>query len=472
MMKLNPVFRGPTTTLTFLCSSLFLNGTARAAGNSLEEEMFGSDSKSSAPATGGSAPASVPTSVNAPLESPKSTATGEPLTLGGRLELQSIWNKNSNQNIGDALFANSTTAELYLDSRPTNELRGFVKGSISNRGNAQTAPTLTLYETWIKWSGAGNVFTTLGRQKLKWGAATFWNPTDFFAVQPKDPFAAFDVRPGANLLKVHVPFEKSGNNLYALASFENSTKAHDPKLAARAEFNYGIGSFTGELTATAAGGRRQPRQWGLDLSTALGPIDLIVESAWTQKSNRDFYRRSLRDDGTTDIVTFSRDNQTIAQVVAGLRYDLKYSESDAANLSLEYFWNDFGSHDPLIEAVSFLRGQSQRLYLANRYLAANIFLAQPGSLNDSSVLISGLWNMADKSWLARTAWTEKLNNKSSLILALSRSGGLGEFTGGIPSSLAAQVRSSSQAGNVNSVLNQLEGFEQEWSLSATAGIEL
>jgi len=59
-----------------------------------------------------------------------------------------------------------------------------------------------------------------------------------------------------------------------------------------------------------------------------------------------------------------------------------------------------------------------------------------------------------------------------LILAVTRAGGLGEFRGGIPSSVAAEIRKSGRLGDLGTTLNTLEGLSQEWTLSATAGIDL
>lgn len=459
-----PVLEFPRKELCSLAfASLLLPAfPALAAENKLEDEMFG----------GGSAAASESGKAAEPAKSPDTTMTsrqtqGETLTLGGRLELQSVLSKGSNSSAGEARVLNSSGAELYLDSRPADNLRGYIKGSVTSRGNAQNQPAFSVNETWIKWNGT-NVYTTLGKQKLKWGAATFWNPSDFFAVEAKDPFALYDMRAGANLLKLHMPFEKSGNNFYLLANFDNSQTARDGKFAARAEFNYGLG----ELTATVAGGRDQPQQYAFDINTALGPIDLVVETALTRKSKREFFRRGTASDSSQQITSYKRDNQTIAQVVGGLRYDVKYSESDAANLSVEYFWNDFGSSNAFSEAVSFLRGQAQRLYLANRYVAANILLAQPGSLNDSTLLFSGLTNLTDRSWLVRGSWSERVSQKSTLNFALARSGGVGEFTGGIPSSLANEVIGSSDNSEFNKLIRQLEASATDWTVTMTAGIEL
>ncbi|MEN9810197.1 MAG: hypothetical protein RLZZ488_1764 [Pseudomonadota bacterium] len=459
-----PVLEHPRKELCSLAFAALLLPSlpSLAAENKLEDEMFG----------GGSAAASESGKTAEPVKSPDTTVTtrqtqGETLTLGGRLELQSVLSKGSNSSAAEARMLNSTGAELYLDSRPADNLRGYIKGSVTSRGNAQNQPAFSVNETWIKWNGT-SVYTTLGKQKLKWGAATFWNPSDFFAVEAKDPFALYDVRAGANLLKLHMPFEKSGNNFYLLANFDNAQAARDSKFAARAELNYGLG----ELTATVAGGRDQPQQYAFDVNTALGPVDLVVETALTRKSKRDFFRRSTSADGSQPIISYKRDNQTIAQVVGGLRYDIKYSESDSANLSVEYFWNDFGSSNALSEAVSFLRGQAQRLYLANRYVAANILLAQPASLNDSTVLVSGLTNLTDKSWLVRGSWSERVSQKSTLNIALARSGGAGEFTGGIPSSIANEVIRSSDNAEFNKLIRQFEASATDWTLTMTAGIEL
>lgn len=455
---------------------------AQAGTNNLEDELFGSDAKTQTglpqptrPPESGPATTSLPktnTTLGTVENGRRSGVTNEQLTLGGRLELQSSLLKQKSQSVGDSLFSQATTAELYLDSRPTDDLRGFIKGAITNTGGTQKTSGGVLYESWIKWGGHGSVFTTLGKQKLKWGSATFWNPTDFFAVTAKDPFADYDVRPGANLLKIHVPFEKSGHNFYVLANFDDSSRINGSKSAARAELNYGLGNFSGEVALTFAGGRNLPRQWGLDLNTALGPIDIIVESALTHKSQNDFFRVATSSNGTKTILTESRTNEVIGQVVAGLRYDVKYSESDSANVTVEYFWNDFGTSNPVIEAISLLRGQSQRLYLSNRYWAASVFLPQPGEWNDTSLLFSGLWNLADKSWLARASWNEKINVKSNVNFAIARFGGLGEFTGGIPTSISSQLKNPALDPAFSERLKVFEGVNQEWLFSVTAGIEI
>lgn len=450
----------------------FVQNIAHASSSTeLESELFGADTTEQAQDT--------LTSSSPSVASPKEPTLTNPLVLGGRLEIDTTVNKRQKQSLGDAGLVRSGTAELYLDSRPADGVRGFVKGAVNHssavdptRSNAGSV-NLSLYEMWIKWGGTSSLYTTFGRQKLKWGAASFWNPTDFLAVETKDPLATFDIRPGAELLKIHLPLEKQGHNLYAVVDLNNAQSASSPRGAVRAEFNFGFDDITGELTTTVAGAKDKPIQFGLDLNTGLGPIDLIAEAAFTRKSEATFYQ--LENDATGNKVfkTQDRSQDTITQVVTGIRYDLKYSESDSANLSLEYFWNDAGYSDIALEAYSFIQGQSRRLYLANRYLAGSLFLAQPGPLNDSNIIFSALHNITDKSWLVQGVYSQKVLTRSSFEVAVIKAGGAGEFTGGIPRSVAERVRSSVVLNEgASAALDAVTDAGQDWTVRVSAGIDL
>lgn len=460
----------PTCALAAIASA---TGPAASANSSLENEMFGGESPTPA------SPATTDVSQKQPSMPPlkDSDNPNDALTLGGRLELQSSLLKSSRQEIGDTPFNHSAAAELYLDSRPNDSLRGFVKGALMQRqlgtSPEPSEPEFSLYELWIKWGGERSIYTTLGKQKLKWGAASFWNPTDFLSVQNKDPLASFDVRPGANLIKFHLPLEKLGHNFYTVVDLENAKTGNSPLLAARAEFNYGFGNWTGELTTSFAGGKDQPSKFGLDLSTALGPLDLVVESAWTRRSNQKFYQKATNEAGILNFFETDRFQQNIPQIVTGVRYDLKYSDSDSANFNLEYFWNDAGYSDVALEAYSFVQNQSPRLYLANRYVAASLFLNQPGDFNNSSLLLTTLSNLTDKSWLIRGSMTHRIDTRSRIEYAVVKAGGIGEFTGGLPEDLSAKLKDSGNLPkNATDMLDRISGIQQNLTLSVTAGIDL
>ncbi|MEY2988479.1 MAG: hypothetical protein RJB13_2000 [Pseudomonadota bacterium] len=461
-----------------VCSQVALmQPLAHASASELESELFGSDTEQSESAQ--SQDSSVSASATAPSSLLKEGALTNPLVLGGRLEVDTSINKRQKQSFSNGDMVRSGTAELYLDSRPAEGLRGFVKGAIKlptsavqGQNNPETV-NLSLYEMWVKWGGSSSVYTTFGRQKLKWGAASFWNPTDFLAVETKDPLATFDTRPGADLLKIHLPLEKQGHNLYAIVDFNEVKNPSSLRGAVRAEFNFGFDEVSGELTTTIAAAKDQPLQLGLDLNTGLGPIDLIAEAAFTRKSKATFYKLDNDQFGKTVFKTKDRSKDTITQVVGGIRYDLKYSESDSANLSFEYFWNDAGYSDVALEAYSFIQGQSRQLYLARRYIAGSLFLAQPGSFNDTNFIFSALHNLTDKSWLAQGVFSQKILSRSTLELALIKAGGAGEFTGGIPKSVAEKVKTSVVLPEgASAVLDAVTDAGQDWALRISAGVDL
>ncbi len=481
-MKLTHSCLNSRIALLVIClQSAQLQHAAQAATTDLESELFGGDEEQAEPAQSSNNSISAPTAAPTAAPSPQSKegALANPLVIGGRLEIDTSINKRQNQSFSNAGMARSGAAELYLDGRPAEGLRGFVKGAIkwpaSTTQNQTSSENLrlSLYEMWVKWGGTSSVYTTFGRQKLKWGAASFWNPSDFLAVETKDPLATFDIRPGADLLKIHLPLEKQGHNLYAVVDFTGANKPHSLRGAARAEFNFGFDEVSGELTTTIAAAKDRPLQFGLDLNTALGPIDLIAEAAFTRKSNATFYQLDNDEFGNRVFKTKDRSKDTITQVVGGLRYDIKYSDSDSANLSFEYFWNDAGYSDVALEAYSFIQGQSRQLYLAHRYLAGSLFLAQPGSLNDSNVIFSALHNLTDKSWLAQGVFSHKILTRSTLEVALVKAGGAGEFTGGIPKSVAEKVKSSTVLSEgASTVLDSVTDAGQDWTVRISAGMDL
>ena len=68
----------------------------------------------------------------------------------------------------------------------------------------------------------------MGLQRIKWGSGRFWNPTDFLNQQRKDPLDFFDKRLGVAMLKLHLPLEAQGWNIYGIVDFEDvSTMAKE-----------------------------------------------------------------------------------------------------------------------------------------------------------------------------------------------------------------------------------------------------
>src|SRR2546430_1200152 len=99
------------------------------------------------------------------------------------------------------------------------------------------------------------------RQKMKGGTGHLWNPTDALNAQRRDPLQPFDLRPGVNALKLHIPVEKYGWNFYLYGLLDTPDPANViGKLGAAARAGIIIPYLKGEL----GGGRlavmsRQPR---------------------------------------------------------------------------------------------------------------------------------------------------------------------------------------------------------------------
>jgi hypothetical protein len=164
-------------------------------------------------------------------------------------------------------------------------------------------------------------------------------------------------------------------------------------------------------------------------------------------------------------------------MVVGTRYELKYSDKGSANLNLEYFWNDAGYSDVVMEAYAFGQGlalgQNRGLYLANRYAAASLVIIPSNDFSVNPLLFTAITNLTDRSWLARAGYTRTISTRSRLEFALTKFGGLGEFRGGVPKGVIDEVKNASNLpSGVRENLDRLVGREQDWAASVTAGIDL
>ena len=115
--------------------------------------------------------------------------------------------------------------DLYLDARPVDRVRAYVRGRLTYDptigagstdllGNTADPLRVALDQLWLKTDIARIVYITLGKQRIKWGESRIWNPTDFLNNTRRDPLAVFDERTGVNLLKLHFPIEDLDWNIY------------------------------------------------------------------------------------------------------------------------------------------------------------------------------------------------------------------------------------------------------------------
>jgi len=365
----------------------------------------------------------------------------DPLKIGGQFYLRAIAQGSQGVSFGDTSFSAPTLVDGYFDARPTDRLRGMVVGRLSfdptlssqtsgflgtnpgdgsspTSGTSRPNPRVLLDQAWLRFDLDHTVFVTAGKQHVKWGTSRFWNPTDFLSPQRKDPLAVFDARTGASMLKLHVPWESKGWNFYGIAMLDNAGPASTLGRiggAARAEMVLGEAEL-GVSTVLQRG--RKPR-FGLDLSSALGPIDVYAEAAVKKGSDTPLYRlpegvsfqelieqaqdleiRTLEDLKQLPVESYFPSGLT-PQISGGANYTFAYSENDNATVGVEYFYNSTGYSTAIAYPYLIAQGAYQPFYLGKHYAGLYGVLAGPGSWDKTSFILSTLGNLSDRSFTTR-----------------------------------------------------------------------
>ena len=387
------------------------------------------------------------------------------LALGGIFVHAAQLQRPRGQRARGSVAERANLVDLYLDARPNDRVRAYMRGRLlydysipQQAGSAQplggaededaspqTLPLglvggggglgtrrqldAQLDQLWVKFDIARAVYLTVGRQRIRWGAGQFWNPTDFLNANQINPLAIFDQRLGVDLVKVHVPVETLGWNFYAIASLGQADTLEDVGGALRGEFLFGAT----ELTVSAAVRQQTapgpspieapepldivlyepeldwPRQTvpvrlGSDVSSALGPFDVRLEGALTRGLGRAFYRGDfdIRDlTALTFPEDYSREDEWIPQGVAGADIALEYGDGDALIVGGEYFYNGAGYDGAELYLWLALQGGLRPLYLGRHYAALAVVAPSPGKWNDTSFTLSTVGNLSDRSFLSR-----------------------------------------------------------------------
>jgi hypothetical protein len=373
----------------FLVSPALVLGAQRTS----EADMFGGDS------TVQSTPAPKERSKDEQgMESAPKPGTGkgeETLQIGGTFSSEADFYIQENVPFLDNTASNPNILFLYLDSKLENDSRifartrlfydptgvsggGFSSGNLSNPygfGNGTNENLkVSLQELRLSANIDRKIFFTIGRQKVKYGTAKFFNPTDFLNSQPFNFFLPSDERTGVDMVKMHIP---SGTaNLYAVGMVGNPTSGNPSGGYFRGEAGYdGIEGFlgSGEISVSGLFPKDQAGRVGADISQAVGDLDFYVEGAAGQNSA-----------GEWKIVTS-----------AGATWDIRYGDRSSNTVSLQ--------------AEHFQAGA-----LAE-YGVFSIYLAEPGDLKDVTFVESNLFSFIDESGLSRLDtiyhFTEQINGR-------------------------------------------------------------
>lgn len=397
-------------------------------------------------------------------------AVEDPLKIGGRFYLRALTQGMEGVSFGDTAFSAPMLVDGYFDARPTERLRGFVLGRLTfdparregssslvpsgtGTSNLSAAPQVLLDQAWLRFDLGHTLFITAGKQHVKWGTSRFWNPTDFLSPQRRDPLALFDARTGATMLKVHAPWETKGWNFYAIGLIDNAGPADTLGRvggAARAEVLVG----PAELGVDAVLQRGRKPRLGVDVSSALGPIDVYGELALRKGSDMPLYRLpggvSLEDllgeapgtggpptdVGALPIEAYFPEGYT-PQVSGGANWTFSYADNDTATVGIEYFYNSTGYPTSAVYPYLLLQGQFQPFYTGRHYAAVYGLLSGPGSWDDTNFILSNLGNLSDRSFITRLDLTHRalryLSVEAFVAVSYGQKGGEFRFALDLPS---------------------------------------
>jgi len=386
------------------------------------------------------------------------------LAIGGVMWLQLQYSALDRGPWKNFALNSPSFADPYLDARPSERLRGYIQGRLTHdftvasdarglNGQPLTRTQVALDQLWIKLDVDQKVFVTAGRQRIRWGVSRIWNPTDFLNPQRLDPLAFLDLRLGVGLLKLHLPLEAQGFNFYGIINFEEAGNPGQLGGALRAEFAFETTeisfsaslrqnqlrfSDTADLCASLgldlsletfrqacpdSGLGANRRVWsprlGFDLSTGLWLLDLRAEGALIYGENRAFVDGTVGSNPLRFPTLFTREDEWILQLVAGVELTVAYGDRDNLVLGAEYFYNgegySRGQRADILLLTDILASQTGRglgafspLYLGRHYAAVYLVLLQPGNFNDTTIILNAIGNLSDRSFTGRVNYTVRL----------------------------------------------------------------
>ncbi len=373
-------------------------------------------------------------------------AAADKLAIGGRLYLRLDWYTTEGAAPERYTLQSPNLLDVYLDARPNDRVRAYVQGRLrydfTVREEAATAdgaatPDTSLFRTrkgleasldqlWLKFDIARRAYVTFGRQPIRWGTGRFWNPTDFLNRSFRDPLAVFDERLGVSLLKVHIPIESLGWNLYAVADLSAADRPDRIGGALRAEMLLG----PAEVALSFADRKAEPTRLGVSVSFPLGLFDFNAELAALHGVRAKRYTGRLSLDPMAFEVPVAKDqgDEWFFRATAGVEVGVAYGDNDAVYFGAEYFFNELGYDSENLYPWLALQGEFTPLYLGRHYLGVYALLSGPGRLDDMSFIASSINNLSDRSGLVRLDYRVRVLTHLDLnVYASAHYGRPGEF---------------------------------------------
>ncbi len=433
---------GSPWVLAVCATILLVSRTGGAQERPREDELFGGSPDAGTPSSQSPSAAPSPQTTPGAAEASRENPVGEkatqderglagaatkdlfvtepgrdnPLQIGGQIYLRTLVRATERSSFSDTRFFVPAIVDGFFDARPSDRVRGMILARMtydptinaSATNNAFGVPTssnpaVLLDQLWVNFDILRTVFVTAGRQHVKWGVSRFWNPTDFLTPQRRDPLAVFDPRLGASMLKLHLPSER-GWNVYAIGLFDNAGPANRLGQiggAIRGEIAIGRGEIGAE--AVLQNGRR-PR-FGLDASSAIGPLDVYFELALRKGSEAPLFRAVPEPNPLLGLAgQFESYVPTDLSVggSGGFNTTLVFGANNNLTLGAEYFYNSYGYDRASYYPWLIIQGAFQPFYIGRHYGAIYAMFTSPTLLGENtSLVLSNLANLSDRSAITR-----------------------------------------------------------------------
>jgi len=213
------------------------------------------------------------------------------------------------------------------------------------------------------------------------------------------------------MVKVHLPSER-GWNLYAIGLIDNAGPASTLNQlggAIRGEIAFARSEIGAE--AVFQPGRKD--RFGLDASSAIGPLDAYVETSLSKGSDVPLFRINPNPDPAQGLAgqlePFTPTNYKVA-ASGGFNTTIVIAENNNLVLGVEYFYNSIGYDSERIYPFLIFRDFThpgtppsfQPFYLGRHYGALYATFTSPSILGEnSSFILSNLSNLSDRSVITR-----------------------------------------------------------------------
>lgn len=356
-----------------------------------------------------------PPPVTKASEGPKEIIPEDPLKIGGQFYTRAYTTMSTESDPERWGFSVPTLLDGYMDARPNERVRGFMlarlafdpmvpdaaaTSSASSPFGPQQKLSISLDQLWLRFDIARAVYVTVGRQHVKWGPSHFWNPTDFLHNVRRNPLDPFDARLGTTAIKVQVPWERLGWNLYALGLFEDAIV--DGTLSnigggLRAEVVVG----PAEIGAEALFQKGHRPRLGADVSAGVGPIDVYAEASLRKGWEQPLLRFAAGTDPSMGVVETWRENDYTVQASGGLSWSLSVHDINVLTIGAEYFFNSVGYDDKALYPYLIHANAFTPFYAGKHYAGIYAMLNTPASYHNLNVILSNVGNLSDRSFVAR-----------------------------------------------------------------------